>query len=72
MFLTKKAIPRRALLKSGGAALALPLLDAMSSPALLVSLVSPGRLSPQIQTSRLAPGTSSARREPSGDTRGNK
>src|SRR5688572_3125025 len=29
MFLTKKAIPRRTLLKSGGAALALPLLDAM-------------------------------------------
>jgi hypothetical protein len=29
MFLTKKAIPRRMLLKSGGAALALPLLDAM-------------------------------------------
>ena len=29
MFLTKKAIPRRALLKGGGAALALPLLDAM-------------------------------------------
>src|SRR5712691_3125648 len=29
MFLTKKAIPRRTLLKSAGAALALPLLDAM-------------------------------------------
>jgi hypothetical protein len=29
MFLTKKAIPRRTLLKGGGAALALPLLDAM-------------------------------------------
>jgi hypothetical protein len=29
MFLTKKAIPRRTLPKSGGAALALPLLDAM-------------------------------------------
>ena len=29
MFLTKKAMPRRTLLKSGGAALALPLLDAM-------------------------------------------
>ena len=29
MFLTKKAIPRRTLLKSGGAVLALPLLDAM-------------------------------------------
>jgi hypothetical protein len=29
MFLTKKSIPRRTLLKSGGAALALPLLDAM-------------------------------------------
>jgi len=29
MFLTKRAIPRRTLLKSGGAVLALPLLDAM-------------------------------------------
>ena len=29
MFLTKKAIPRRTVLKGGGAALALPLLDAM-------------------------------------------
>jgi hypothetical protein len=29
MFLTRKAIPRRALLRSAGAALALPLLDAM-------------------------------------------
>src|SRR5438045_8385785 len=29
MFLTKKAIPRRTLFKSAGAALALPLLDAM-------------------------------------------
>ena len=29
MFLTKRAIPRRTLLKGGGAALALPLLDAM-------------------------------------------
>src|SRR5438094_7115648 len=29
MFLTKKAIPRRTFLKSAGAALALPLLDAM-------------------------------------------
>ena len=29
MFLTKKAIPRRTLLKSAQAALALPLLDAM-------------------------------------------
>jgi hypothetical protein len=29
MFLTKKAIPRRAMLRSAQAALALPLLDAM-------------------------------------------
>src|SRR5689334_22334710 len=29
MFLTKKAIPRRTFLRSGGAVLALPLLDAM-------------------------------------------
>ena len=35
MFLTKKAIPRRTLLRGGGAALALPLLDAMIPAATL-------------------------------------
>ncbi len=65
MFLTKKAIPRRTLLKSAGASLALPLLDAMI-PAATAWAQTPARPVPRLGFVFVPMGSDQARWTPPG------
>src|SRR5438477_1457337 len=65
MFLTRKAIPRRTLLKSGGAALALPLLDAMI-PAATALARTPAKPVPRLGFVFIPMGCDQARWTPPG------
>src|SRR5438477_7085393 len=65
MFLTRKAIPRRTLLKSGGAALALPLLDAMI-PAATAWAQTPAKPTPRLGFVFIPMGCDQARWTPPG------
>src|ERR1700694_613319 len=66
MFLTKKAIPRRTLLKSAGAALALPLLDAMI-PAATAWAETPAKPVPRLGFVFIPMGCDHARWTPPGE-----
>lgn len=65
-FLTKKAIPRRTLLKSAQAALALPLLDAMI-PAATAWAATPGKPAPRLSFVFIPMGCDHSRWTPPGE-----
>jgi len=66
MFLTKKAIPRRTILKSARAALALPLLDAMI-PAVTALAQTPAKPAPRLGFVFIPMGCDQARWTPPGE-----
>ena len=66
MFLTKKAIPRRTLLKSAQAALALPLLDAMI-PAATALAATPAKPAPRLSFVFIPMGCDHSRWTPPGE-----
>src|SRR5215831_6392052 len=66
MFITKKAIPRRAFLSGAGAAMALPLLDAMI-PAATALAKTPAKPVPRLGLVFIPMGCDQARWTPAGD-----
>src|ERR1044071_9479091 len=68
MFLTKKAMPRRTLLKSAGAALALPLLDAMI-PAVTAWAQTPAKPVPRLGFVFIPMGCDHSRWTPTGEAK---